>query len=598
MKKIAAVILAFLILISFSCNVVAESSYLSGYTPKIVGFLNGVSYSNKGKTEEITVDISKYSDYSIFRLKNPERVVVDILGVDAPGKQQIIPVNSSLIQSVRYAQFDKGIARVVLDVTEQPEVNIKNEKNKLIILVSVIDDENKVVDEEDKSNTGKDNNNRDNQDNSQVGNNDEKNAKDRREDTSDRSGENRDESYGDSQLSIEYLSLEEDERVLISMDSEKEFRIMRLTGPDRIVVDIPDAPLNIRRNEIPVNSSLISSIRYGQFTEDTVRVVLDINGQVDYEADTKEGVLTINVKKTSLKNIKYHNHSDRVYLTLNGAKLTEGGEFLKNLYTSSYEDEGKKYIITFPSKLANLGTGMLNINDNYLKSIEIIEDKESGNTSIIFDAKDTFKYLVFTRSEANDTAITVLKPASDDERLVVIDAGHGGAEPGAIYGNLYEKELNLDIAKRLNRLLVENNIKTYMIRQEDITVALYERAYIANALNAKLFLSIHNNAMADVNYGGTMTLYYPQNGRTGINGKTFAEIIQRNLVDTLKTIDRSIRERPNLVVLKATKMPAALAEIAFLTNSEDRNNLRSEEFREKAAQALFKGIMEALEKIK
>jgi N-acetylmuramoyl-L-alanine amidase len=591
MKKIAAVLLAFLILISFSCNVIAQSSYLSGYTPKIVGVLDGVSYLDKGKTEEITIDISNYSDYSILRLKNPERVVVDILGVDAPGRQQVIQVNSSLIQTIRYAQFDKGIARVVLDVTEQPEVKIKSEKNKLIILAS-------IMDEEDKTNTGEDNENNDSQDSTQEENKDEDGTEDESKDISDRSGENRDESYGEDQLSIKHLPSEEDEKVSISMDSKKEFRIMRLTGPDRIVVDIPDAPINLRQNEIPINSSFIGSIRYAQFTKDIVRVVLDTKGQVDYEFDANEGVLTLSVKKAPFKNIEYHNHSDRVYLTLNGVKLTEGEEFLKDLFTSRYEDEGKKYIITFPSKLADLSTGMLNVDDNYLKSIEIIKDKTSDNTSIIFDAKDAFKYLVFTRSETNDTAITILQPASEDENLVVIDAGHGGTEPGAIYGSLYEKELNLDIAKRLNRLLTQNNIKTYMIREEDINVALYERAYIANALNAKLFLSVHNNAMADINYGGSMTLYYPQKQKkAGINGKTFAEIIQKNLTDTLKTADRNIRERPNLVVLKATKMPAALAEVAFMTNAGDRSNLKSEEFREKAAQALCKGIMETLSRI-
>lgn len=72
----------------------------------------------------------------------------------------------------------------------------------------------------------------------------------------------------------------------------------------------------------------------------------------------------------------------------------------------------------------------MKINDNFLDSIEIT--RGSQQTSIVFNAKEKFAYNVFTRTETNDTAITLLKPALNTERLVVIDPGHGGAEPGAI----------------------------------------------------------------------------------------------------------------------------------------------------------------------
>ena len=111
-----------------------------------------------------------------------------------------------------------------------------------------------------------------------------------------------------------------------------------------------------------------------------------------------------------------------------------------------------------------------------------------------------------------------------------------------------------------------------MIREDDSFVGLYERAFIANSLNAKLFLSIHNNAIGDPNFDGTMTLYNVKSSEgRDFNSYNFARIIQNSLLKTLGSKNRNLRERPDLVVLKATKMPAALAEIAFLTN-RNRNN--------------------------
>lgn len=134
-----------------------------------------------------------------------------------------------------------------------------------------------------------------------------------------------------------------------------------------------------------------------------------------------------------------------------------------------------------------------------------------------------------------------------------------------------------------------------MTREEDVYVGLYERAYIANDMNATLFVSIHNNAYYS-KYKGTETLYYPTKG-SGFNSKRFAQIVQAELINALGTNNRGIVERPNLVVLKATKMPAVLAEIAFMTNSDDLAKLKTEEFRQKAAQALCDAILKALDEV-
>jgi len=98
---------------------------------------------------------------------------------------------------------------------------------------------------------------------------------------------------------------------------------------------------------------------------------------------------------------------------------------------------------------------------------------------------------------------------------VVIDAGHGGKDPGAIYGGISEKDLNLDIAKRLYTLLENQGIQLYMTRTNDTYIDLYDRSGLANKVNADLLISVHNNA-GPSGTTGSMSLYYP--GMSKSNG--------------------------------------------------------------------------------
>ncbi|HOQ08045.1 MAG TPA: N-acetylmuramoyl-L-alanine amidase, partial [Clostridiales bacterium] len=294
------------------------------------------------------------------------------------------------------------------------------------------------------------------------------------------------------------------------------------------------------------------------------------------------------------KNIIYHNSGDRIYFLIKNAALTKGTKDLKPLYTASADESGRVWTVTFPSQNADLGEGVLDINDEYLESFEV-KNNGDGTTSLIFTGRRGNSYLVYTR-DSGDTAITVVRPARKDQRIVVIDAGHGGTATGARYGDLYEKDLNLDIARRLESLLKSKGVQTYMIRSDDSNVDNYERAYIANMLGASLYLSIHNNAAGKSSVKGTMTLCYPST-KSGFTGRQFAQIIQERMVAALKTTDLKVRLRPDLIVLRETYMPAALAEVAFMTNRQDRENLRNGSFRQTAAEALCGSVMEALEKI-
>jgi N-acetylmuramoyl-L-alanine amidase len=391
-------------------------------------------------------------------------------------------------------------------------------------------------------------------------------------------------------LDIKYISNAVSDEVDLNIGSYAGYSVMRLTGPDRIVIDVPKTSAPNDQQTINVNSSLVKTIRFSQNDNNVARAVIDTAGQMQYQVIERSGQLAIFVSKPAYKNITYSNNGDRVNFLLNGATLTQGGETLKPLYTGSYDSTGLIYTVTFPGNLADIGTGTIFINDGLLNSVDITQNSTTNQTSMVFSAKDKFLYEIITREDGNGTSIDILKPYTKADRLVVIDPGHGGSDPGATYGSVKEKDLNLDISMRLNALLKAKGVKTYITREDDSFVGLYERAHIANDLNATLFLCVHNNANDTVSKG-TETLYYPS---TSGFGKTFAQMIQDSLIGTLGTIDRKIVPRPGLVVLKDTSMPAVLAEIGFLDNTSDRALLLDENFRQKAAQALCDATIQAI----
>jgi len=549
-----------------------------------IGKITEVKHNTAEREEQISVLIDNYSEYRTLRLPSPERIVIDFIGVKAPAVQQTLNINSKLVKNIRYAQFQEGTARVVVDTKEYLDFTVeKREKGVIIHLKST-------------SNKGQSSNSEGKRDTQSSGSNNSRTD----DGLLNRGVVNRKDYFKIEDMNINYFGKGSIDEVHIKIEQYNKYKVYTLSNPHRVVADFYVDGISDSNGDykFEVGSGLVKSIRCAPYGDDIIRVVVDVSSSVKYKVEEETDKLILKINNPNFKNILYHNNGDRVYFTLAGAKLTEGGETLKKYYTGKYNDSGTKYTLTFPSKLANLNSGVIRVNDSLLDSVEIVKSSDNSNTSIIFNAKDKFNYEVFTRDGTNDTAITLIKPASKADKLVVIDAGHGGYDPGAVYKSVREKDLNLDIAIRLNKLLKEKNVNTYMMREDDTYVGLYERAYIANSLNASLFLSIHNNSIGNTSYGGTMTLCYPASSNSkGFTGEAFAQIVQKNLIKTLGTTDRKVVHRPNLVVLKATKMPAALAEIAFLTNDNDRNNLQNATFRQKAAQALCDAVIQALEEL-
>ncbi|NLV36151.1 MAG: N-acetylmuramoyl-L-alanine amidase [Clostridiaceae bacterium] len=517
-----------------------------------MGVLTQVNYSEYEDYEVVELAISGFKGYRSFELADPLRIVIDLDSTELSGKERTIQAEGKLVERVRYAQFTHTTARVVLDVKEGYDYSIENSDSGLNVYVA-----KKLPQEE-------------------------LNAKKA--------------IMFSNQKGIKFFRDESGEGLSLTLGKYKGYSVSRQTNPQRLTLTVPDAGIIGTDAYFNVDGSQIKSVSYKKTGKTGAGIILNLNDQYQYRFEESEDQLVMRLDKPSFKNIMYYNSDDRVYFTLDNAMLTQGDKDLQKLYEAKYDLSKRLYTITFPTEQADLGEGILDINDSYLRYFEVRTNAEEGTTSLVFRGKSKISYMVYTRS-SGVTAITLIKPGSGSKMPVVIDPGHGGTAIGTAYGRLTEKELNLDIAKRVNALLEEKGIVTYMMRAEDSNVDNYERAYIANMLNAKLFLSIHINGVNNRNVDGTMTLYCPSDN-SGFTGKDFSEIIQKNLLSVLKATDRGLRSRSDLIVLRETEMPAAIAEIAFITNSADRARLQRESFRQNAAQGLCDSVDQALQIMK
>lgn len=179
-------------------------------------------------------------------------------------------------------------------------------------------------------------------------------------------------------------------------------------------------------------------------------------------------------------------------------------------------------------------------------------------------------------------------PGSNGKKLVVIDAGHGGKDPGAIsVTKNTEKEFNLAVALKVEALLKkEENIDFVLTRSSDTYPALSDRVKIANDLNADLFISIHANA-GSATASGVETYY------TRPDSLALAEVMHKYLVASSGLSDRGVRSK-SLHVTRETKMPAVLLECGYLSNSSDNAKLYTEDFQDRVAAGIVKGIKEYL----
>ena len=171
---------------------------------------------------------------------------------------------------------------------------------------------------------------------------------------------------------------------------------------------------------------------------------------------------------------------------------------------------------------------------------------------------------------------------------IALDAGHGGSDPGAVYGNRNEKDDALRLTKAVGKILEDSGINVFYVRKSDEYETPFKKATDANNAGADYFISIHRNSSEEPNqYSGVESLVYRDSG--------IRSVIAKNINSELEKVgfnNLGITQRPNLVVLKRTRMPAVLVEAGFINSDED-NAIFDENF-DKIANAIAQGILKSI----
>ncbi|KYZ77243.1 cell wall hydrolase [Anaerosporomusa subterranea] len=216
---------------------------------------------------------------------------------------------------------------------------------------------------------------------------------------------------------------------------------------------------------------------------------------------------------------------------------------------------------------------------------------------------------IFTNGKSESDTPSVVKPLPPKEsgsildkgvlrgKVIVVDPGHGGHNPGAVSNGVQEADINLSISTLLRDKLSKEGAKVIMTRQSDNAVAsnnsslgqeLQARVDIAEKNNADLFISIHSNSNPDKNIAGAMT-FYPKDSSSQL-----AIDVQKALIEQTGAVDKSVASA-TFYVLRNTTMPSILVETGFVTNKQEALKLNDYSYQNKIAQGVYNGVIRYLQ---
>jgi N-acetylmuramoyl-L-alanine amidase len=217
-----------------------------------------------------------------------------------------------------------------------------------------------------------------------------------------------------------------------------------------------------------------------------------------------------------------------------------------------------------------------------LQKIRFAQYSDNPKTvRVVLDLNQRWDYQVSNNGSTGEIRIQLNKPQPKDNRVtIVLDAGHGGTDPGAssVVGR-WEKEFNLIIVKKVKALIGNDpNINLVLTRESDVYPSLDDRVNLANSIHADLFLSVHANSYYKAT-NGTETYY------TRANSEDFARLLHKNAVAATGFKDNGVRVA-GFKVIKYTTMPAALLEVGYLSNDSDGPQLFTEALQNRVAAAI------------
>lgn len=226
---------------------------------------------------------------------------------------------------------------------------------------------------------------------------------------------------------------------------------------------------------------------------------------------------------------------------------------------------------------------------------EIIYYTENGDGVIVLELDGVYE--VTYEYNRGSAYLSLLDPHEVYDKVLVLDAGHGGGAPGAVKQGIAEKTIDLAILLETKKLFdaCPENIGVYYTRTEDVNPTLEQRVKLANAADADLFISIHNNSEASGKSNGTSgtLVMYSESDHSKKSGKKLAEICARKVSENFGSVNRGLLHGDRIYIIRESQVPAALIEVGFMSNSGELDKLSDSEYQKKAAKGIYEAVMEA-----
>lgn len=360
------------------------------------------------------------------------------------------------------------------------------------------------------------------------------------------------------------------------------------SNPQRLVVTVPGVTVVRTPMEISVNAGGLKEVTT-RLQSGSAEVTLTFDGgstPVYYRVEKgSAGVLQITVPY-QINSVEAENAGDGVDITLGGTAPLS--------YNTFRLSDPRRIVFDFSG--FTLAGSLLHW-EKQLSQEGFTEARLSqfrdGVVRLVVEVTQGVTFTEERRSNGREITLK-FRPASLVSRVVVIDPGHGGSDPGAIGPDgVKEKDVNLAIAGKVAEILRQQGVNILLTRPGDGDAGLVERAQLANSNNAEVFVSIHSNSSTNSGMGGTATYTYaPAGTPLGLQRESrlrLARLLQEELVQALGLRDAGVFEE-NFSVLRNTSMPAALVEVAFLSNPVEEQLLASPGFQDRAARAIARAI--------
>lgn len=231
----------------------------------------------------------------------------------------------------------------------------------------------------------------------------------------------------------------------------------------------------------------------------------------------------------------------------------------------------------------------------HINDLKLGTENQEGVIEVTLDRV----YEVDAKVEGSWLYIDFVPPADLFEKVIVIDAGHGGSEPGAVKQGIYEKDLNLAIVLKLKELLDQHpEWKVYYTRTEDVHVSLYDRVDLANLSDADLFISVHNNSTRTgemTDYSGTEVMYDEDKAGEELGTEALSRILLEETVASCGSRNLGLALGHSIYIIRTSEVPVALVEVGFMTDPKELQQLNTAEYQQKVAQGIYQGILRAIE---